>query len=70
MAHGGSYAGTRKTTAKAKAKAKMQGSLHCTTDGETVRCFGRDDVRGERNGKKEWAEDGFLSPLGFVIFRD
>ena len=25
-------------------KSEIQGSLHCATDGETVRCFGRDDV--------------------------
>jgi hypothetical protein len=24
-------------------KSKMQGSLHCAADDETVRCFGRDD---------------------------
>jgi hypothetical protein len=39
-----------------KAKAKCGGSLHCATDGETVRCFGRDDeflVGGNYNCKKQ-----------------
>jgi hypothetical protein len=27
-----------------KDKDEVQGSLHCATDGETVRCFGRNDV--------------------------
>ena len=31
------------TRKKGRSKGEMRGSLHCPTDGETVRCFGRDD---------------------------
>jgi hypothetical protein len=33
-----------KNNGKNNGKGEIQGSLHCATDGEAVRCFGRDDV--------------------------
>jgi hypothetical protein len=33
-----------KGNGKNNGKGEIQGSLHCATDGEAVRCFGRDDV--------------------------
>src|SRR6266851_4242938 len=53
-------------------KDEIQGSLHCATDGETVRCFGRDDVfwgaskKGQGLGRR-W--DRRASAVGWVLRR-
>ena len=38
--------------ANGNSQDEMRGSLHCATDGETVRCFGRDDASGV-DGEKQ-----------------
>ena len=40
----------REQTETGNGKSEIQGSLHCATDDETVRCFGRDDVDLGRRG--------------------
>jgi len=51
----------------------MQGSLHCTLDGETVQCFGRDDVRGgvKSNGMtcRRVKSDGAMCGSSVVLFQ-
>ena len=34
---------TENDKSESKDKGEMRGALHCATDDETVRCFGRDD---------------------------
>jgi hypothetical protein len=36
--------GTGNRKGRGNGKGEIQGSLHCATDGDAVRCFGRDDV--------------------------
>jgi hypothetical protein len=44
-------------TGNGKCKSEIQGSLHCASDGDAVRCFGRDDgVLGCVGGEQATAD--------------